>query len=155
MRISKETLRAEADALRQRAEPIWAALEDFEGRECDQGAFESSLEHLEEQRLCITVMGEFNTGKSTLLNTFIGEELLPTDQLECTAVPTWVWWTDDESLDENRQARVIYANGSSDVMPLSEVSSPYNPRSGMLGSKLNGSKLLLPIDETEPTNRWA
>ena len=122
MGISRETLKTETDALRNRAEPIWEALEEIQGRELDQRAFESSLMHLEKQRLCITVMGEFNTGKSTLLNTFIGEELLPTDQLECTAVPTWVWWADDESLDENRQARVIYANGSSDVMPLSEVS---------------------------------
>ena len=110
MRISRETLKTEADALRRRAEPIWAALEDVEGRERDQGAFKSSLEHFEQQRLCITVMGEFNSGKSTLLNTFIGEELLPTDQLECTAVPTWVRWADDESLDENRQATVIYAD---------------------------------------------
>ena len=92
MRISRETLKTEADALRQRAEPIWSALEDIQGRELGQKAFESSLMHLEQQRLCITVMGEFNTGKSTLLNTFIGEELLPTDQLECTAVPTWVRW---------------------------------------------------------------
>ena len=121
MRISRETLKTEADALRQRAEPIWAALEDIQGHELGQRAFESSLMHLEQQRLCITVMGEFNTGKSTLLNTFIGEELLPTDQLECTAVPTWVRWADDESLDENRQATVVYANGSSDAMSLSEV----------------------------------
>ena len=121
MRISRETLKTEADALRQRAEPIWEALEDIQGRKLDQRAFESSLMHLEQQRLCITVMGEFNTGKSTLLNTFIGEELLPTDQLECTAVPTWVRWADDESSDEHRQATVIYENGDSDVMPLSEV----------------------------------
>ena len=123
MRISRETLKTEADDLRKRAEPIWAALEDedIQGRELDQRAFESSLMHLEQQRLCITVMGEFNTGKSTLLNTFIGEELLPTDQLECTAVPTWVRWADDESSDEHQQATLIYENGDSDVMPLSEV----------------------------------
>ena len=123
MEILRESLKIEADALRQRAEPIWAALEDLEDRERDQRAFESSLMHLEQQRLCITVMGEFNTGKSTLLNTFIGEELLPTDQLECTAVPTWVRWADDGSYEEHSQATVIYADGDSAPMPLSEVSA--------------------------------
>ena len=67
-------------------------------------------------------MGEFNTGKSTLLNTFIGEELLPTDPLECTAVTTWVRWTDDDGYDESRQALVIRTNGESESMPLSQIS---------------------------------
>ena len=146
MRISRETLEAEADALRKRAEPIWAALEDLEGRERDQGAFESSLEHFEQRRLCITVMGEFNTGKSTLLNTFIGDELLATDQLECTAVPTWVRWADDESFDENRQATVIYANGSSDAMPLSEVSA-HTTLDRNSWEEIERVEITLPIDE--------
>ena len=119
MEISRENLKAEADNLRKQAEPIWGALE---GHEQHRRAFESSLRHFEEQRLCITVMGEFNTGKSTLLNAFIGEERLPTDQLECTAVPTWVRWADNEDFDENRQAVVIYENGESDAMALSQVS---------------------------------
>ena len=38
MEILKENLKIEADALRQRAEPIWAALEDVEGRDRDQEA---------------------------------------------------------------------------------------------------------------------
>ena len=119
MRVLKETLQAEADGLRKLAEPIWEVIE---GHERDRRAFESSLVNFEQQRLCITVMGEFNTGKSTLLNTFIGKELLATDQLECTAVPTWVRWADDEDFDENRQAVVIYTDGESDSMPLSEIS---------------------------------
>ena len=113
-----ETLKAQANYIRKQAEPIWEAIEDHER---DQRAFESSLVHLEQQRLCITVMGEFNTGKSTLLNAFVGEPLLQTDQLECTAVPTWVRWDDDEALNENRQINVIYANGESKSVALSEV----------------------------------
>ncbi len=153
MRISRETLKTEADALRQRAEPIWAALEDIQDRELNQRAFDSSLEHLEQQRLCITVMGEFNTGKSTLLNTFIGEELLPTDQLECTAVPTWVRWADDESLDENRQATVIYADGSSDAIPLSEISARTTLDQDSW-KEIERVEITLPKDEGEqgPTN---
>ena len=58
-----------------------------------------------------------------MLNTFIGEDLLETDQLECTAVPTWVRWTDDNGYDENRQATVIRTNGESESMPLSQISA--------------------------------
>ncbi len=122
MQISREKLKAEADALRKQAAPIWEALEGPK-RDRHKRAFESSLKHFEEQRLCITVVGEFNTGKSTLLNAFIGEELLKTDQLECTAVPTWVRWADDENFNENRQAVVIYENGESDAMPWSQISA--------------------------------
>lgn len=118
MQISREKLKAEADAWRKRTAPIWEALEGPE-RDQHKRAFESSLKHFEEQRLCISVMGEFNTGKSTLLNTFIGEELLGMDQLECTATPTWVRWTDGE--DEQRQAMVIYADGESKSMPWAEA----------------------------------
>ena len=119
----RKTLVAKADDLRQRAKPIWEALEALEGHERDRRAFESSLVNLERCRLCITVMGEFNTGKSTLLNTFIGEGLLETDLLECTAVPTWVRWIDDEGYDENRRATVIRTNGESESMPLSQISA--------------------------------
>ena len=122
MQISREKLEAEADDLRKLAEPIWETLEGPE-RDQHKRAFESSLKHFEEQRLCITVVGEFNTGKSTLLNAFIGEELLQTDQLECTAVPTWVRWTDDEDFNEHRQAVVLYADGESKSMPWSQVSA--------------------------------
>ena len=120
MRDLKEKLQVEAGELRKQAELIWEVIE---GHERGRLAFESSLAHFEQQRLCITVMGEFNTGKSTLLNTFIGDEILATDQLECTAVPTWVRWTDDDSCDENRQAIVIYENRGSEAMTLSEISA--------------------------------
>ena len=119
MEVLRESLKAEADNLRKQAEPIWEALE---GHERDRRAFESSLVNFEQQRLCITVVGEFNTGKSTLLNSFIGEPLLQTDQLECTAVPTWVWWVNDEDFDANRQATVVHTDGEADSMPLSQVS---------------------------------
>jgi len=146
MEILRESLKIEADALRQRAEPIWAALKDLEDRERDQRAFESSLEHLEQQRLCITVMGEFNTGKSTLLNTFIGEELLATDQLECTATPTWVRWVEDERYEEHRQATVIYVNGYSEAMPLSEVSA-YTTLDQDSWEEIERVEITLPLDE--------
>lgn len=36
--------------------------------------------------------GSFKCGKSTLLNALLGQELLPSGILPCTAVPVWVTW---------------------------------------------------------------
>ena len=152
MEISREELQAEAADLRRLAEPIWEALkDDRENCERDQRAFESSLVHLEQQRLCITVMGEFNTGKSTLLNTFIGEDLLETDLLECTATPTWVQWKDDGSFDENRPATVVYENGDAKVMPLDAVST-YTTLNQSDWKKIERVEIALPVDDSQRTD---
>ena len=141
MRDLKEKLQVEADELRKLAKPIWEAIEGH-GRE--RRTFESWLMNFEQQRLCITVMGEFNAGKSALLNTFIGRELLATDQLECTAVPTWVRWSNEEDLDEDRQATVIYTDGKEGFISLSEVSEHTTVDHD--SSKIERVEIMLPSD---------
>ena len=141
MKDLKEKLQAEADELRKLSKPIW---ETIEGHGRERRTFESWLMNFEQQRLCITVMGEFNAGKSALLNTFIGRELLATDQLECTAVPTWVRWANEEDLDEDRQATVIYADGKEDFISLSEVSEHTTVDHD--SSKIERVEIMLPSD---------
>ena len=41
-------------------------------------------------RFHLAVLGQFKRGKSTLLNTLLGDELLPTDILPVTAIPTFI-----------------------------------------------------------------
>jgi ribosome biogenesis GTPase A len=48
-------------------------------------------EHLHDPFLHLAVMGEFSSGKSTLLNALIGEELFPTSVLPTTATITEIW----------------------------------------------------------------
>lgn len=45
---------------------------------------------LEEGRFHLAVLGQFKRGKSTLLNAFLGEALLPTSVVPLTAIPTFV-----------------------------------------------------------------
>lgn len=45
---------------------------------------------LAEGRFHLAVLGQFKRGKSTLLNALLGDELLPTDILPVTAIPTFV-----------------------------------------------------------------
>ena len=47
-------------------------------------------QRLAEGRFHLAVLGQFKRGKSTLLNALLGEELLPTDILPVTAIPTFI-----------------------------------------------------------------
>jgi hypothetical protein len=50
----------------------------------------SLTERLEEGRFHLAVLGQFKRGKSTLLNAFLGEALLPTSVVPLTATPTFL-----------------------------------------------------------------
>ena len=70
----------------------------------------SLTERLEEGRFHLAVLGQFKRGKSTLLNAFLGEQLLPTSVVPLTAIPTFlqygpellvrVWYQDDRPAKE-------------------------------------------------------
>jgi len=68
---------------------------------------------LERRTLRIVVVGEFNNGKSTLVNALIGEPLLPTDVVPTTALLHWV------VSDDNRSAEVLFENGRTQTIDLS------------------------------------
>jgi ribosome biogenesis GTPase A len=55
----------------------------------------------------LAVLGQFKRGKSTLLNALLGDNLLPTDILPVTAIPTFI------SASPQLQARVVFQNKSS------------------------------------------
>lgn len=50
---------------------------------------------LEEGRFHLAVLGQFKRGKSTLLNAFLGEALLPTSVVPLTAIPTFLGYGSD------------------------------------------------------------
>lgn len=62
-------------------------------------------EKLGEARLKILVAGEFKTGKSTLLNALLGQEVLPADVSPCTAVITEI------DYGEHKTARLFFKPG--------------------------------------------
>ncbi len=57
---------------------------------------------LEEGRFHLAVLGQFKRGKSTFLNAFLGEALLPTSVVPLTAIPTFVEY------GVERKVRVCY-----------------------------------------------
>ncbi len=50
-------------------------------------------ERLEEGRFHLAVLGQFKRGKSTLLNAFLGQALLPTSVVPLTAIPTFLYYS--------------------------------------------------------------
>ena len=68
----------------------------------------SNLEYLEnvilETKLLVPVVGDFNAGKSTLLNKFIGKDILAVNDLPETAIPSELYYSDREyniAVDKN------------------------------------------------------
>ncbi len=61
--------------------------EDYSDHLCD---FESLRERLTADQFRLAVLGQFKRGKSTLLNALLGTQLLPTDILPVTAIPTFI-----------------------------------------------------------------
>jgi GTPase SAR1 family protein len=73
------------------------------------------LERLESDRFKVMVLGEFKRGKSTFINALLGEEVLPSSAVPCTAVINEVKW------GEEKRAVLHFR---SPLPPLSQASVP-------------------------------
>jgi GTPase Era involved in 16S rRNA processing len=81
----------------------------------DAGKAREIAERLREARFDIAVVGEFNRGKSTLLNKLLQNMVLPSGVLPVTSILTEVAYGDRE------QVNVIYEDGRDQVIDLTEI----------------------------------
>ena len=70
--------------------------------------------------LRLTVLGEFSTGKSTLVNAILGQDILPTAEGTCTSVPTEVVFGSNDD-----QATVVEINDKKRIIPFKEFYETY------------------------------
>ena len=77
--------------------------------------FRSLLERMEEKSFHVAVFGRVSSGKSSLLNALLGAPILPVGVTPVTAVPARV------RVGAPPQARVRYADGRSEALPLSRL----------------------------------
>ena len=75
----------------------------------------SEFSALENEPLKIAVIGQFSSGKSTLLNTLLKSEILPTGVVPVTAKVTYIKYAPHEFLN------VIYSDGRSEILGVSEL----------------------------------
>lgn len=64
----------------------------------------------------VGIMGEFRRGKSTVINALLGQEIVPSDIVPCSATLNYVRW------DANKRAEIHFKDGTSKEVPVEELS---------------------------------
>ncbi len=72
-------------------------------------------EKLETNTFYLVVLGEFKRGKSTLINSLLGDKLLPTSVVPLTSIVTIIKWGPQENI------RVIFSNGETKTISRKEL----------------------------------
>jgi len=86
---------------------------------------------LKSGRFHMAVLGQFKRGKSTLLNALLGDDLLPTDILPVTAIPTFIEFAEEMVVKvhfENTTAAITFS--PTREQPLSDFLGEYVTESG-------------------------
>lgn len=73
-------------------------------------SLEAMRKRLYDPEFRLAIVGDFSCGKSTFLNALIGEELLTTDTLPTTAIPTYIRWNKEELLKQTGHDERRYYN---------------------------------------------
>lgn len=72
------------------------------------------LNRINSMKLHLGIIGEFNAGKSTLLNSLLGKNIVATSSRPCTPVPIYIQGSEIEQL------KVNFTDSTSRLVPLSE-----------------------------------
>lgn len=81
-------------------------------------------EKLEAQQMTVSVIGQFKRGKSTLINTALGESILPVGIVPVTAVVTTIAYGP-------RAAQIYFTNGAVKTVAFSEIGAYINEQENM------------------------
>ncbi len=76
---------------------------------------EEQEERMRNQTFRVGIMGEFNRGKSTVINAILGEKVLPADILPCTATLNRIRW------DTRKRAEVSFKDGRVENVPVDQL----------------------------------
>lgn len=72
------------------------------------------LDFLEQKQYSLTFMGQFSAGKSRLINSLLGKEILPVHITETTALITLIQYDTDDHAD------IFYKNGSQETISIAD-----------------------------------
>ncbi len=99
----RSNLLATLESIRVAVEPLSEDYADF------LRDFAALRQRLEAGQFRLAVLGQFKRGKSTLLNALLGDQLLPTNILPVTAIPTFI------KSGEEVAVEVVFEGGESPV----------------------------------------
>jgi len=96
--------------------------------------------------LLITVMGEFNSGKSTFVNALLGDEVAPMGITPTTATINLLKY------GRERSGRVVYRDGTSRVVPWAKVPALLRGLDAEEARKIRLVEVLYPLDVLQKVN---
>ena len=79
------------------------------------------IDRLENKKITIAVIGQFKRGKTTLINTILGERLLPVGIVPITAAITRIEYAEPEETCDTSMATVYFTNGLSQQVPIADL----------------------------------
>jgi GTPase Era involved in 16S rRNA processing len=85
----------------------YIATAQYLGDEKSESILKKLKERLEQKRLFVPIIGQFNAGKSRLINNLLGKDLLPVKGVETTAFITFIEYGEDECFVEDRLGKLI------------------------------------------------
>lgn len=97
---------------------IQNSFEEYELCRLQASQVKELAEKLEKKDVTIAVIGQFKRGKTTMVNSILGEKLLPTGIVPITAAVTRIEYAEGEN---GRKARVYFTNGLSEEIPVEEL----------------------------------
>lgn len=79
------------------------------------------IDRLENKKITIAVIGQFKRGKTTLINTILGEKLLPVGIVPITAAITRIEYAEPKETCDTSMATVYFTNGLSQQVPAADL----------------------------------
>lgn len=92
--------------------------------------FLSNIEHYKENEYPIVVLGRWNSGKSTMINAILGEDILPSANREMTSILTKVSYSDEPNVIAQ------FHNGEHQIVSLSEIEEHISYRGSKYSNEL-------------------
>jgi tetratricopeptide (TPR) repeat protein/GTPase Era involved in 16S rRNA processing len=138
----REALPHELYGLLQRAHEILSQSPELSAL----GPDAAKIVELYDRPLLVTVMGEFNSGKSTFVNALLGDEVAPMGITPTTATINLLKY------GRERSGRVIYRDGQSRVVPWAKVAGLLRGLDGEEARRIRLVEVLYPLDILQRVN---
>lgn len=96
------------------------AKKAFDERVIAQEVYDDLVSRIDHNEFRITIVGEFSSGKSTLIDALIGKDLLPHSTSETTATLTYIHSIEHGHPKENK-AEICYSDGKTKLVDFSTL----------------------------------
>lgn len=96
------------------------AQKALEERIISQDVYDDLVSRIHNNEFRITIVGEFSSGKSTLIDALIGKDILPHSTSETTATLTYIHSVEHGHIKENK-AEIFYSDGNTQLVDFSTL----------------------------------